>query len=101
MGTVPMGMGALRKIHSRVSWMFLPVERSISVSPPQRADHTIFSTSSSIEEVTAELPKLVLIFTRKLRPMIIGFFFGCLLLVGLFVWLCVFFLCLFLGVFLL
>jgi len=58
-------MGALRRIHSRVSWMFLPVDRSISVSPPQRADHAIFSTSSAMEEATAELPMLVLIFTRK------------------------------------
>jgi len=52
--------------------MFLPVDRSITVSPPQRIDQSIFSTSSSIEELTAELPRLALIFTRKLRPMIIG-----------------------------
>src|ERR1700749_1384563 len=52
--------------------MFLPVERSISVSPPHFTDQRIFSSSSSIEEATAELPMLVLIFTRKLRPMIIG-----------------------------
>lgn len=37
-------------------------------SAPQRMAHTIFSTSSVIEEVTAELPILALIFTRKLRP---------------------------------
>ena len=42
------------------------------MSAPQRIAHTIFSTSSSTEEVTAELPMLALIFTRKLRPMIIG-----------------------------
>ena len=42
------------------------------VSPPQRVAHVIFSTSSSIEEETAELPMLALIFTRKRRPMIIG-----------------------------
>ncbi len=42
------------------------------MSAPQRMDHRSFSTSSSIEEVTAELPMLALIFTRKLRPMIIG-----------------------------
>ena len=46
MGTVPMGTGELRMIHSRVSWMFLPVERSITVSAPHRMAHTIFSTSS-------------------------------------------------------
>jgi len=72
MGTVPMGTGLLRRIHSRVSWMCLPVDRSITVSPPHRMPQTIFSTSSSMEEVTAELPRLQLIFTRKLRPMIIG-----------------------------
>src|SRR3954451_1786903 len=72
MGTVPIGTGELRKIHSRVLWMLRPVERSITVSAPQRIAHTIFSTSSSTEEVTAELPMLALIFTRKLRPMIIG-----------------------------
>ena len=59
-------------IHSRVSWMFLPVERSITVSAPHRVDHVIFSTSSPIEEESAELPMLALIFTRKLRPMAIG-----------------------------
>ena len=69
---VPIGTGELRMIHSRVSWMFLPVDRSITVSPPQRIAQSIFSTSSSIDELTAELPRLALIFTRKLRPMIIG-----------------------------
>src|SRR2546430_3963728 len=67
-----MGTGLLRRIHSRVSWMFLPVERSMTVSAPQRIAHVIFSTSSSIDEATAELPMLALIFTRNLRPMIIG-----------------------------
>src|SRR5215813_8436907 len=59
-------------IHSRVVWMLRPVERSITVSAPQRIAHTIFSTSSSTEEVTAELPILALILVRKLRPMIFG-----------------------------
>src|SRR2546421_304602 len=48
-----MGTGELRRIHSRVSWMFLPVERSMTVSAPQRVAHVIFSTSSSIEDATA------------------------------------------------
>jgi hypothetical protein len=30
------------------------------------------STSSAMDEPTAELPMFALIFTRKLRPMIIG-----------------------------
>ena len=83
MGTVPIGTGELRRIHSRVSWMFLPVDRSITVSAPQRMAQTSFSTSSSIEEVTAELPMLALIFTRKLRPMIIGSLSGWLTLAGM------------------
>src|SRR5665811_1254687 len=72
MGTVPIGTGALRKIHSRVLWMLRPVDRSITVSAPQRIAHTIFSTSSSTDDVTALLPILALILVRKLRPMIIG-----------------------------
>jgi hypothetical protein len=83
MGTVPMGTGELRRIHSRVSWMFLPVERSITVSAPQRVDHVIFSTSSSMEEATAELPMLALIFTRKFRPMIMGSLSGWFTLAGM------------------
>ena len=42
------------------------------VSAPQRVAQVIFETSSSILEPSAELPILALIFTRKLRPMIIG-----------------------------
>ena len=70
-------------IHSRVSWMCLPVERSITVSPPQRIAQVIFSTSSSMPEETAELPMLALIFTRKLRPMIIGSVSGWLMFAGM------------------
>ena len=70
-------------IHSRVSWMCLPVERSITVSAPQRIAHVIFSTSSAMPEVTAELPMLALILTRKLRPMIIGSLSGWLMLAGM------------------
>ena len=70
-------------IHSRVSWMFLPVDRSITVSAPQRVAQVIFSTSSSIDDDTAELPMLALIFTRKLRPMIIGSDSGWLMLLGM------------------
>ncbi len=70
-------------IHSRVLWMLRPVERSITVSAPQRIDQTSLSTSSSMEEETAELPILALIFTRKLRPMIIGSSSGWLMLAGM------------------
>ena len=70
-------------IHSRVSWMCLPVERSMTVSAPQRIAQVIFSTSSSMPEVTAELPMLALIFTRKLRPMTIGSLSGWLMFAGM------------------
>lgn len=48
------------------------MDRSITVSAPQRVAQVIFSTSSSMEEVTAELPMLAFTFTRKFLPMIIG-----------------------------
>ena len=78
-----MGTGLLRRIHSRVAWMFLPVLRSITVSAPHLVAQRIFSTSSSMELATAELPMLALIFTRKLRPMIIGSNSGWLMLAGM------------------
>src|SRR6478752_1136108 len=83
MGTVPMGTGELRRIHSRVAWMFLPVERSMTVSPPHLVAQRIFSTSSSILLATALLPMLALIFTRKFLPMIIGSSSGWLMLAGM------------------
>ncbi len=72
MGTVPIGTGLLRTIQSRMLWMLRPVERSITVSAPQRIAQTSLSTSSLVEERTAELPMLALILTRKLRPMAMG-----------------------------
>ena len=63
--------------------MSLPVERSITVSAPHRVDQRSLSTSSSIDELTAELPMFALIFTRKLRPMIIGSSSGWLMLAGM------------------
>ena len=70
-------------IHSRMLWMLVPVDRSITVSPPQRIDRTILSTSSSAVEVAAESPILALIFTRKFRPMIMGSVLGWLMLDGM------------------
>src|SRR5437870_5026399 len=78
-----MGTGLLRMIHSRVAWMFLPVLRSITVSAPHLVAQRIFSTSSSMDEATALLPMLALIFTRKLRPMIIGSSSGWLIFAGM------------------
>ena len=82
-GTVPIGTGELRKIQSLVVWMFLPVDRSITVSPPHLIDHTIFSTSSAIDDVVAELPMLAFTLTKKLRPIIIGSTSGWLMLHGI------------------
>ena len=82
MGTVPMGTGEFRRIHSRVSWMFRPVERSMTVSAPQRVAQVIFSTSSSMVDVTAEFPMLALILTRNFRPIAIGSDSGWLMLAG-------------------
>ena len=62
---VPIGTGELRRIHSRVSWIFFPVDKSMTVSAPHFVAQRIFSTSSSMEEATAELPIFALIFTRK------------------------------------
>jgi hypothetical protein len=53
------------------------------VSAPQRIAQVILSTSSPMDEVTAELPMLQLIFTRKLRPMIIGSVSGWLMFAGM------------------
>jgi hypothetical protein len=55
----------------------------MTVSAPHRVAHRIFSTSSSIEEATAELPMLALIFTRNFRPMIIGSVSGWLMFDGM------------------
>src|SRR4029079_1508173 len=63
--------------------MFFPVLRSITVSAPHLVAQRIFSTSSSIDDATALLPILALIFTRKLRPMIIGSDSGWLMLAGI------------------
>src|SRR5437764_5585093 len=82
MGTVPIGTGLLRTIHSRVVWMSAPVDRSITVSAPHVVAQVSLSTSSAIDDDTAELPMLALTFTRKLRPMIIGSDSGWLTLFG-------------------
>src|SRR3954454_14222236 len=63
--------------------MFLPVERSITVSAPHLVAQRIFSTSSSMDEATALLPMFALILTRKFRPMIIGSDSGGLMLEGM------------------
>src|SRR5256885_14324257 len=83
MGTVPIGTGELRTIHSRVSWMLRPVERSMTVSAPQRHAQTILSTSAATSDATAELPILALILTRKLRPIAIGSESGWMLVGGM------------------
>ena len=80
---MPIGTGEFRRIHSRVSWMCAPVDKSITVSAPQRMAHVSFSTSSAMELVTAELPMLALILTSEFRPIIIGSSSGWLMLAGM------------------
>src|ERR1700752_5259002 len=82
MGTVPIGTGELRTIHSRVSWMLRPGDRAMTLSAPQRIAHTILSTSDATSEATALLPILALILTRKLRPIAIGSLSGWLMFEG-------------------
>src|SRR3990167_2109743 len=48
-------------IQSRMLWMLRPVDRSMTVSAPQRVAQTSLSTSSATVESTAELPMLALI----------------------------------------
>ncbi len=79
---MPIGTGALRTIASRVSWIRLPVDRSITVSAPHRVAQVSFSTSSATEEVTAEVPMLAFTFTRNALPMIAGSHSGWLTLSG-------------------
>ena len=45
-----MGTGVARNMASRVACMFLPVDRSITVSAPHLTAHNAFCTSSSVSE---------------------------------------------------
>ncbi len=54
----------------------------MTVSAPHRVAQVILSTSSSMEEVTAEFPMLALTFTRNRLPMIIGSISGWFTLAG-------------------
>src|ERR671910_225750 len=72
MGTVPMGTALLRMIHSRVVWMSRPVDRSITVSAPQRVAQVSLSTSSAAEDVTADVPMLAFTLARNRLPIAMG-----------------------------
>src|SRR6266498_4097591 len=82
MGTVPIGTGELRTIASRVAWMRLPVDRSITVSAPHFVAQVSFDTSSATDDVTADVPMFALTLTRNRLPMIIGSASGWLTLLG-------------------
>jgi hypothetical protein len=43
-------------IHSRVSWMFAPVDRSMMVSAPQMVLHCSFSTSCGAQQYQNHQP---------------------------------------------
>jgi hypothetical protein len=72
MGTVPMGTVEAFTIASRQASRSPPVERSITVSAPQRTDHLIFSTSSCVPLETGLAPRLALTLVLLARPMAIG-----------------------------
>ena len=72
MGTVPIGTRAAPMMASRVASRSPPVERSITVSAPQRSAQSSFSTSSAVPLETGEAPMLALILVRLARPMAIG-----------------------------
>ena len=72
MGTVPMGTGEASMMAWRMRGMSPPVERSITVSAPYFTEYSSFSSSSSISDVTAELPMLALILHLDATPMHIG-----------------------------
>ncbi len=55
----------------------------MTVSAPHFVAQRIFSTSSSMLEATAEFPMLALIFTKKLRPIIMGSDSGWLIFEGM------------------
>ena len=67
-----MGTGEFLTIHSLVSCMFLPVLKSITVSPPHLVDQVNFSTSSCIDDDKAEFPIFAFTFILKFLPMIMG-----------------------------
>ncbi len=80
---MPIGTVEWRTIASRVSWMRLPVERSITVSAPHFTAQVSFSTSSSTVDETAELPMLALILVVNALPITIGSSSRCRMLAGM------------------
>ena len=72
MGTVPMGIGLLRIIHSQVAWIFFPVESPITVSAPHCVDQRIFSSLFLNTGGHCTVANIRVDFYKKFRPMIIG-----------------------------
>ena len=69
---MPIGTRAFFTIASRVASRSPPVERSITVSAPQRSAQRSFSTSSSVPLDTGDAPMFALILVVLARPMHIG-----------------------------
>jgi hypothetical protein len=67
-----MGTGDAPMMAFRMAGMSPPVERSMTVSAPYLTEERSFSSSSSIFEVTAELPMLELILHLEATPMHMG-----------------------------
>src|SRR3972149_9100196 len=72
MGTVPTGTGLASMMARRMRGRSPPVERSITVSEPYSTENWSFFSSSSMLELTAELPMLALILQVKFVPITIG-----------------------------
>ena len=78
-----MGTGEFLIIASLVSKIFLPVDKSITVSAPHRTAQRSLSSSSSIFDFTGELPILALTLVRNFLPITIGSSSGCFILAGI------------------
>ena len=66
---MPIGTVLWRTIASRQASRSPPVDRSMTVSAPQRSAQCSFSTSSSVLDETGEAPMLALILVFAARPM--------------------------------
>ena len=80
---MPIGTGEFLTIHSLVSWIFFPVDKSMTVSAPHLVDHVSFSTSSWIEDDKAEFPIFAFTLILKFLPIIIGSISGWLIFAGI------------------
>ena len=83
-GTVPIGTGlALRMARRNPGRSAMPVERSITVSAPNRSARRSFPISASKPEESADVPMLALTLTENRLPITMGSASGWLTLHGM------------------